>query len=259
MDRRTIIVVLFVLGLFSPVGCSARIQKQPIKPADEIQAIRYTVKGDGLLREGKDHLALLAYLEASALNPYNEVIFNKLAIAYARLQEFRQAKRASDRSIRLEPGYPFAYNTRGIVYLGLAQAGNAVKSFKKAIRLAPDKPAFLINLGSAELKRGHFDEAREAYHHALELDPHAFDLEDTLEVEAVRADSRPNPERYYQMAIFFAELGDKENVLYYLSKALEDGFRDGQRLGTEAAFEAYRGDADFLSLVRSFGVELRLT
>ena len=36
-------------------------------------------EGDVLIKDGKDHLALLKYLESSTLNPYSQYCFSKLA------------------------------------------------------------------------------------------------------------------------------------------------------------------------------------
>ena len=256
MNRRSRLLLLSLIAAFS-VDCASRINKQSVSRTDQIKAHRYTVDGDQLLKSGKDHLALLSYLEASTLDPYNEVIFNKLAIAYARLTRFGQAKRASDRAIRLEPKYSFAYNTRGIIFLGLQQVATAVKAFEKAIVLAPDKPAFYINLGSAQMKLERFNDARWSFQKALNLDPEAFQLDDTLEVAAVHSESKPKPETNYQMAKLFAELGDKQTCLRYLAKALEDGFRDRRRLATDNAFAALLEDAEFISLVNSYGMVIR--
>ncbi len=256
MNRWSRFLAFSLIAAFS-TGCASRITKQPVDRASQIKAHRYTIDGDQLLRSGKDHLALLSYLEASTFDPYNQVISNKLAIAYARLTRFGQAKRASDRAIRLEPKYSFAYNTRGIIFLGLDQVATAVRAFEKAIDLAPDKPAFYINLGSAQLKLERFGEARSSFQRALSLDPEAFAMNDTLEVAANHTEAQPKPERHYQMAKLFADMGDKKTCLHYLAKALEDGFRDRKRLATDNSFSALLEDAEFISLVSSYGIVFR--
>ncbi len=210
------------------------------------------MEGDGLLREGKDHLALLKYIEASTLNPYSEVIFNKVAIGYSRLLQFEQARRAIDRAVRLNPNYAYGYNTRGIIQLATRDLGGAIESFRRAIQFMPRKAAFHVNLGNAYLQRGRFDEGRESFLRALALDPKAFDYEGVIQVASLRG--QPDSETSYKMARLFAEIGDRAMALHHLRKALIGGFKDGKRLRSDPAFRTLLEDPEFKELVEGFGL-----
>lgn len=231
---------------------SARVNKIAIPVEDVIRSYRLAAEGDQLLQEGKDHLALAKYLEASQLNPTNEVLFNKLAVAYSRIQMIPQAKAAVDRAVRLNPKYSYAYNTRGIVYLALQDYSKATQSFIKAIRMGPPVAVFYVNLGQAYMMSGKFSRVREAYQEALKLDPDVFKRASAVHLPYTVPEN--DSEKNYEMARVFAELGDKKNFLQYLDKALAEGFSDQRRLWKEAAFERFKTDAEFVALLGRYGM-----
>ncbi len=140
---RTAIVLLtgFLLG------CGpSRITKLPVPRESVLVSYRLMGEADRMLEEGKDHLAILKYLEATNLNPYHEAIFNKLAIAYCRTGRFWQGRKAAEHAIRLDPRYAPAHNTLGIALLSNRQYEKAVRSFEQAIAIDPQS-FFYVNLG----------------------------------------------------------------------------------------------------------------
>jgi tetratricopeptide (TPR) repeat protein len=254
MRKRLGILVMVASLLGSACTGIKRIERGHVPSEAVIQSYRLVGEGDKLLEEGKDHLASLKYLEAADLNPYHHVIFNKLAIVYAKLGRYQEGRRAITRSIGLDPKYPYAYNTFGIIKLAENDPSGAVKAIRKAISLSDRVPNFYVNLGHAYMHRHAFDRAREAYREALELDPKIFSgSREFVELTFIGVE-KPDPERNYQMAVFFAEAGDKNSLLLYLSKALTAGFADGRRLEKESAFETFRNDEDFRRLLESYGI-----
>jgi tetratricopeptide (TPR) repeat protein len=251
--RSVTVLGLALLFLISSCTGIRPIPKLKVPAEQVVRSYRLVAEGDKLIEEGKDHLALLKYLEAADLNPYHEVIFNKLAITYSRLFQYPQAKRAVERSIGLNPKYSFAYNTLGIVQLAEQNPKAATRSFHTAIQLSPKVASFYVNLGHAYMQRHKFSEARDVYRKALQIDPNVFTNTDTMELTFPQ-DTKPDPERPYQMAIFFADAGDKASCLHYLSKAFAAGFTDRKRIATEEAFEKFRQDQDFIQLLESYGL-----
>lgn len=244
-------ILLPVLGL---TGCGIRhIAKQPVSKEDLYASYRAMGQGDRLIREGKDHLALVKYLEAARFNPYHEAIFNKLAIAYSRLQMYYQAKKAVERSLGLNDKYAYAYNTAGIIHLAQFDNDKAIKLFKKALRLRPGFANFYVNLGYAQIQKGQFKRGLESYRKALELDPDVLSSEKVIQLTYAIPESA-DPIRLYQMARLFAQLGDKQNCLMYLEKALAAGFDDQQRLMSDKSFEKLRKDPDFNHIIDLYGL-----
>ncbi len=211
------------------------------------------LEGSRLLREGKDHLALVRFVESSTLDPYNALTFNKMAITYSRLARFPQAQKAVTRALRLYPEYANAHNTRGILHLANHRYGKAARSFREAIRLDSTSAVFQLNLGTALLNQGDYRAGRVAYQRALQLDPEVFDLEGVIQVAT--SDPQPAPEKFFQMSVLFAELGDADTCLYYLGKALADGFRDWERLTREPALSGLREESAFVNLLASYGLQ----
>ena len=207
-----------------------------------------------MVQAGQFHFALLKYLEASRLNPYQEVIFNRLAFAYSRLQQFRQAEKAAERAIRLEPNYSSAHNMRGIIHLANRLNKSAIRSFQEAIRLEPEEANFYVNLGQAYLRDEKYKEGLRTYQKALELDSEILDKTDVIELTP-QSPEVANPEKLYQVARIFAELGNKASCLEYLGKALSAGFSDGRRLMNDNAFEKFYEDAEFMGLITLYGIE----
>jgi len=247
-------VLLSTVVVLAACGGPERIVKLPVPRADVLHAYRLMAEGDEMALAGQSHFALLKYLEASRLNPYHEVIFNKLAIAYSRLQQFPQAEKAIERAIRLEPRYASAHNTIGIVYLANLSNKRAIRSFQEAIRLKPEEANFYVNLGQTFLREGKYQEGLRTYQKALELDPDILDNANVIELTPQSAEV-VTEERLYQMARVFAELGNKQSCLEYLGKALSAGFSDGRRLLGDTAFEKFFEDAEFIDLIALYGVE----
>jgi tetratricopeptide (TPR) repeat protein len=251
--RFTRAVLLIVLA-FAGCGGPERIVKLPVPREDVLYAYRLMAEGDEMVLAGQFHFALLKYLDASRLNPYYEVVFNKLAIAYSRLQQFPQAEKAAERAIRLEPGYSSAHNTIGIVYLANQSTKRAIRSFQEAIKLDPEEANFYVNLGQAYLRDEKYEEGLRTYRKALELDPGILDNPDVIELTPQSAEVAV-PERLYQTARVFAELGNKQSCLEYLGRALSAGFSDGRRLMSDTAFEKFYEDTEFIDLIALYGIE----
>jgi tetratricopeptide (TPR) repeat protein len=238
------------------VGCGPKtIQKQEVPQGDAIKAVRLAAEGDALIREGKSHLAMLKYLEASQLNPYHEVIFNKLAMSYCQLGMYSQADTAITRSLGLEPKYAFAYNTRGIVELGKQESSKALISFRKAVDLDPSVGYFYLNLGYTLIQAGRPIEAQAAYKKAIEVDPDLFDSEGLVEF-TYRSVEDLAPEKYFELARVYASIGSIEFCLKYLGKALSGGFSDYAKITKGQAFEAFMQEEQFLDFLKIHGIPL---
>ena len=195
-------------------------------------------------------------MEAANLNPYHEVIFNKLGIAYSRLLMYPQAERAVERSVALNPSYPFAYNTLGIIRLAQKDVKGAVRHLRKAIGLSPRIASFHVNLGHSYMQANEFEKARQAYLAALALDPKIFAKREIIKLP-YPAQETADPERHYQMARFFAETGDTDTCLAHFGKALAAGFIDAQRLMADKAFGSMLDNEDFVRLAESYGLSVK--
>jgi len=196
-------------------------------------------------------MAMLKYLEASQLNPYEEKVYNKLAVAYARLRMYYQARRAVNRAIGLNKDYAYAYNTEGILNLADKDLKAASGSFRKAITLRPDIASFHVNLGFAELERGNRKAAMEAYERANALDPELFQKDDFVEL-GLRGPVDPG--HYYEFGLVFAELGKLDFCLWYLKKAIATGFDDYEKLLSEPVLQKFKDREEYQTFLQQYGV-----
>lgn len=245
-----LVAVLIVSSACGP----KRIKKRPVPRAQQIQAIRLMAEGDALLQEDKDHLAMLKYLEASQRDPYFEVVFNKLAVSYSRLQRYFEARRAVDRAIGLNPEYPYAFNTKGIVELAERDSKAASRAFSEAIKLAPDIANFYINLGYSYIQRGKYEEALSAYRKALELNPEIFSAGSFIEL-SFSGESVLDPRKYFELAKVFAQLGNVENCIKYLEKAISAGLGDLREIKQEPLFKRLEQEPAYKDFLRVYGIE----
>ncbi len=244
--------IIVLTGSLLACGAS-RIKKLPVPQEKVIAAYRLMGEADEMMKEGKDHLAVLKYVEATTLNPYHEAIFNKLAIAYCRTGRYWQGRKAAERSIRLQPEYASGYNTLGIVALSNRKYKQAAGYFEQAIDLDP-KPSYYVNLGYGQMMRGRYEESRRAYLQAASLDPEIF------KTASVSRLTYPDPmgmdsETNYNLARLFAEMGDLPQCLKYLEKALAAGFEDQERLAADGVFDGFRQSQDFIELLNLYGLK----
>lgn len=251
MRLKPLFVGCLLLGV---TACPRGIRRVPVPADDKLQAHLLVREGSLLLRQGKDHLALLKFVEASTLDPYDAVIFNKLAITYSKLARFRQADRAIQRSLRLDSGYANAFNTRGVLHVAQHRFKKAISSFRTAIRLQPKTAVFHLNLGTAYFHRDRYSAGRRALRRAVELDPDVLQMEDVIQIRA--GVNEEDAERLFQWSLMYAEMGDRDSSLNYLSRALEEGFRDARRLAREPALAGLRTQPEFMNLLASYGLEL---
>lgn len=231
------------------------IKKLPISRTDQIRAIRLLAEGDILLRERKDHLAMLKYVEASDANPYHEAVFNKLAVAYLRLRMHSQAEAAIDRAIRLQSDYAYAYNTRGILKLNQELPKDALKSFRKAISIDSSVATFYINLGYCHIQLSQPREARKAYGTALKMNPDLFSDEDVMYLSH-SGTTQQSPEKYFELAKVFAELDNLDYTLKYLGQAFATGFSDSTRILMEDSFRRFHSNEKFKRFLLIHGITL---
>ncbi len=252
MKLGSAILMVAAISLFAACGPKT-IRKQPVPQEDAIMAVRLVVAGDKLLVEGKEHLAMLKYLKASQLNPYHEVIFNKLAVTYSQLRMYPQATSAINRSLGLNSKYAFAYNTKGIIQLAEHRRNSAYRSFMKAIELDSSVGYFYVNLGYLLIQQGRTEEARAAYRKGLEVDPGLFDSENMVELSYSTVEEL-GPEKYFELARVFADLGNLDYCLRYLGKAFSGGLSDSARIMNDPAFQGFMEDEKFLDFLKIHGV-----
>ena len=122
------------------------------------------------------------------------------------------------------------------------------------------------HLGRALISEHRFNDARDAFNHALELNPAATspylglaqvftaegDYDRALKsLEKGRIDAN-DPLDLIQRSFIFAEQGKAQSALAELEKALKGGYKDFPLLDTSPHLASLRSDARFQSLVNRY-------
>ena len=182
------------------------------------------------------------------------VLWNKEGIAYHQLLQLDQAKKSYEHAIKLKPDYIEALNNLGTVYYATRSFRRAISWYDKALKIAPDQPrsaSIYMNLGTAWFARKKYDRATTAYQQALQLDPTVFEHHSNFGVMLEEHSVQDRAKYHYYVARLYAKMGKSELALQYLRKALEEGFKNKDKLMTDPDLSSLRGLPEFKQLMAS--------
>ena len=175
--------------------------------------------------------------------------------------EFRKATELDPNNARAWDGLSWALG-----YQNPPDALVAEKAAREALRLEPTMFGAYYHLGRALISEHRFNDARDAFNHALELNPAATspylglaqvftaegDYDRALKsLEKGRIDAN-DPLDLIQRSFIFAEQGKAQSALAELEKALKGGYKDFPLLDTSPHLASLRSDARFQSLVNRY-------
>jgi tetratricopeptide (TPR) repeat protein len=250
---------LFVGLLLSGIvftGCHARTIRvtatdQDLKRSDELMQ-----EGDLAFVRKDFYAALIKHLEAARFNPNDENLLNRLGIDYVQLNLYRDAHRAFQSALDLNPKFSFAWNNLGSVYFFQRKLRQAEKVFKKAINLKSDEASFHVNLGKLYLDKKKIAKAEVEWDKAIALDPAALTERGGVSL-AVSGRTSPN-QYYYYVACFFASKGSVEPAIRNLKLAYSQGFSDIRAIEKEPAFNPIRQDQRFVDYMKDLSLQIKL-
>jgi len=249
---------------FLPLLASAAIQAQLYSaeqievapPAPRVEAPSETAtvaelekRGDEL-RAVKDYLDAIDYFQA-ALNkdPHNAVITNKMGLSHLALQRYPLAGKCFRTATRLDRNYAEAYNNLGAIYYFQKNYGKAIKQYETALKLRPDSATFYGNMGAAYFAKKEPEKAMIAYIRALQLDPEVLSHSSRV---GIAGQVTPQEERAfydYIVAKAYAKLGLLDLSLQHLRKAMEEQYKDINKVYKDAEFAELRKDPRFTDLM----------
>ncbi|MBI9076612.1 MAG: tetratricopeptide repeat protein [Desulfatibacillum sp.] len=99
--------------------------------------------------------------------------WSQMAAELLRIEELRNPRLAlecADRSLKIDPAYPFAYLNRGSAYMMLDQPREALADYTEAIRLAPGLSQAYFNRAVAHEALNQYQEAVKDFTVVLGLD-----------------------------------------------------------------------------------------
>jgi tetratricopeptide (TPR) repeat protein len=202
-------------------------------------------QGDLLMARGSYAAALQAYQHGSL---QSAVIWNKMGIAYHHLFALEQARKDYQMALTLNPRYAEALNNLAAVYHGEHNYRLAERNYKKALKYAPNSAVTYGNLGTAYLSDQKYKQGAEAYQKALKLDPSVFNTTQSRLIDDGSSRGQRASINYY-LAKTFAAVGNNQQALIYLRKALDAGFNDRRHLLEDKEFEQLRSMPEFQQLI----------
>jgi tetratricopeptide (TPR) repeat protein len=246
----------------TPVAPIQAEAPQPIKvdPPSENSTVADLESSADKLREQNMYRDAVDYYDvALKKEPRNAVLWNKRGIALLQMGRYRDGQKSFEKSIHFDKKYPDAYNNLGVIYYkeaaqkaakgGSRDYGRAIKNYSKAIKLRDDSASFHSNLGTALFGQGEFPKAAVEYQKALQLDPDIFERTSRAGVAAHLASPDDRAHFAYVLAKMYAQAGNLDRALYYLRRALEDGYKNVNDAFKDSEFAGVRKDPRFNELM----------
>jgi tetratricopeptide (TPR) repeat protein len=183
------------------------------------------------------------------------VVWNKLGIAFQQVNKFHSARKAYTNATRVDKNFAEAWNNLGTVLFMEKKYAGSVKYYQRAVELKGDVAAFHMNLGASYSHLKKFEQTVEEYRIALGIDPNVVNQD--AGVGTVIHASGADAGYYFYMAKAFASVGNAEEAVRFLRRALEDGFSDPKKIGEDPAFKKISQHPAFVELMRNPPVAIK--
>ncbi len=165
----------------------------------------YSNRGNELLKDGFNELALEDYSKAIKLNPDSAEIYASRGNSYVGMKKYDLGLADYNKAITLEPINPAFYVNRGIARINLRMYDYALKDFEKAILMDNNAVIAYVNRSSIYINQGKYKEA----------------LKDLNKAIAIEDDI---PVTYYNRSIIFAVNRNIDAAIKDALKAKELGY-----------------------------------
>jgi len=177
------------------------------------------------------------------------IMWDKIGIAYHQLGDLNSARKAYEHAIRLDKKYADAINNVGTIFYAEKKYRSAISRYNRALQFAPDSASIWSNLGTAWYARGKFDLMTQAYTKALQLDPEVFEKHGSVGTRMLDRGVADKARYHFEMARMYASSGKNDLALQYLRKALEEGFKEKEKLQQAKEFATLRETQEFKDLM----------
>jgi len=247
-------VSLFGIGLlwlFAAVSHAQEAPTNPPPPGEQAQPPRPAELTPH--RRGDILMARRMYREA--IETYREgireiaIMYNKIGIAYHHLNDLNAALQNYNKAVSISPDYAEAINNIGTVYYAKKDYKRAIREYERALRITPRSASIYSNLGTAHFARKKYDAAFAAWQKALEIDPEVFEHRS---IHGTLLQERSVEERakfHFFLAKTYAKAGQVDRALQYLRRALEEGFREKDKIRSDPDLKILAGNQEFEALM----------
>jgi Flp pilus assembly protein TadD len=221
------------LALIALITCAllpgaARGQNKAADPAAQQNA-----RGAALLKEGKFEEAAAELEKAAEAAPKSAVIQSNLAYAYDRQGRTEDAVAAYRKALELDPANTIVRNNLANLYSKQGQYEDAAREFEDLVQRDPGNATAKANLEAMQKNKTVLQERKDQVSSALQ-----------------GADAKPrDPQAAYNAARVYARLGDNDQALSWLNKALDLGYDQFDYLSLDPSLVNLKKDPRFLKLL----------
>ena len=221
-------VALIALTLCALLPGAARGQN---KAADA--AAQQNARGAALLKDGKFEEAVVELQKAADAAPTSAVIQSNLAYAYDRQGRTEEAVAAYRKALELDPKNTVVRNNLANLYSKQGLYEDAAREYEDLVQRDPGNTTAKANLDAMVKNKTVLQERKEQVSSALQ-----------------GADSKPkDPQAAYNAARVYARLGDADQALTWLNKALDLGYDQFDYLSLDPSLVNLKKDPRFLKLL----------
>jgi tetratricopeptide (TPR) repeat protein len=228
----------------------------PSTPSTSSQALTLEQRADILMARKNYADAADYYYRALKESKFKDpLVWNKLGIAFQQVNKFHSARKAYTNAAHADKNFAEAWNNIGTVLFMEKKYGASVKYYQRAIELKGDVAAFHMNLGASYSRLKKYDQTVEEYRTALGIDPNVVNQDSG--VGTVIKASGADAGYYFYMAKAFASVGNAEEAVRYLRRALEDGYSNPKQIDEDPAFKKISQHPAFVELMRNPPVAIK--
>jgi tetratricopeptide (TPR) repeat protein len=159
-----------------------------------------------IYEEAKEYTKAIATIKLAIRSDkygFDPTVFNRLGTIYLIQEDFDNAQKSFEFTLKIDPDDAGAIHSLGIVYLKKGDTANAERMFRIAFKLNPENPAVIFMLAQVLSKNDKsIPEAISLYTKGLSLSPR-------------------NTQGYVDIGNLFIRVGDRGNALVAFEKALE--------------------------------------
>lgn len=185
---------------------------------------------------------------------------------YADMYKMDKAMEVIDQLVKKAPDNSYSYRKRAEFKIKMKQYEDAIEDLSMAITLSPSAIHAYSSRGRCYEKLGKKELAKKDFNKLLELDPdgntssHAYVLLFLGKNEEAKAAFKKmieDPElnqasSYYNNACYYSLIGEKQEAINCLKKALEKGFRSFHHMETDWDLDNIRDMQEYKSLVSEY-------
>ena len=196
-------------------------------------AAQQNSRGAALLKEGKFEEAAAELEKAAEAAPKSAVIQSNLAYAYDRQGRTEDAVAAYRKALELDPANTIVRNNLANLYSKQGQYEDAAREFEDLVQRDPGNATAKANLEAMQKNKTVLQERKDQVSSALQ-----------------GADAKPrDPQAAYNAARVYARLGDNDQALSWLNKALDLGYDQFDYLSLDPSLVNLKKDPRFLKLL----------